>query len=150
MSTAWGERKGLNDVYALADILDESYKVVVVGLDETQIKKAPKSVVALPKTYSVKELTEWYTSADVLVNCSYEESSSLVNLEAQACGTPVLSYATGGAVETVPEGHTVPKGDVKKMASSIADIIAKKELLSQSMIDKTGVVAKYLEIYKGL
>jgi len=150
VSTAWGERKGLNDVYALAERLDEGYQVVIIGLTKKQIKTALKKVIALPKTDDVASLAGWYTAADVLVNCSYEESSSMVNLEAQACGTPVLTYATGGAVETVPEGHTVPKGDVEKMAAALADTIDKKEILPRSMIDKTGIAAKYLEIYRGV
>ena len=46
-------------------------------------------------------MAQWYTAADVFVNPTYEEVLGLVNLEAQACGTPVVTYDSGGSPECV-------------------------------------------------
>ena len=35
-----------------------------------------------------------------------EEDFGIIMLEAQACGTPVIAYGRGGALETVVDGHT--------------------------------------------
>ena len=54
-----------------------------------------------------------YSAADVYVNPSVEETFGLTPLEAQACGTRVVTYDTGGSPETLNDtGIVVPKGDL--------------------------------------
>ena len=84
------------------------------------MKKLPKKILGLEKTHSAKELAEIYTAADVFVNLTYEDNYPTVNLEAQACGTPCITYRTGGSVESVPKENVVEKGD----------LIAIKEILN--------------------
>ena len=61
----------------------------------------------ISRTNSAVELAEIYTAADVFLNLTYEDNYPTVNLEAQACGTPVITYDTGGSVESVP--HLLPQ-----------------------------------------
>ncbi|WP_255363897.1 glycosyltransferase [Butyrivibrio sp. INlla14] len=42
-----------------------------------------------------------YTAADVFVNPTYEDTFQSVNMEAEACGTRVITYDTGGCAETI-------------------------------------------------
>lgn len=109
----WEKRKGLEDFFKLSDILDDEYRIVLVGLDRKQINHLPKNIIGIKKTNSAKELAEIYTAADVFFNPTYEDNYPTVNLEAQACGTPVVTYNTGGAKETIvmPDSYVVNKGD---------------------------------------
>ena len=64
-------------------------------------KKNGCTIVAIPRTGSPQELAAVYTAADVFVNLTHEENYPTVNLEARACGTPVITYDTGGCRETL-------------------------------------------------
>ena len=84
----------------------------------------PAGVIGLGKTGSRKELAEIYTAADVFVNPTHEDNYPTVNLEAIACGTPVVTYRTGGSVESIVPGtgHIVEQGDVKGLYAALQDI----------------------------
>lgn len=102
VASPWTERKGLGDFTRLAGELPvDRFAVVLVGLSERQIRKLPKGVVGLARTDSPRELAEIYTAADVLFNPTREDNYPTVNLEAEACETPVITYDTGGSSETV-------------------------------------------------
>lgn len=122
VATAWGPRKGLQDFVQLQKILPENYQVVLVGLTPKQIHKLPKGILGLTRTDSATELAAIYTAADVFVNLTYEDTYPTVNLEAQACLTPCLTYRTGGSVESVPEENVVNQGDLTAIAEKICKI----------------------------
>ena len=115
----WGLRKGLQDFVWLAEKLDDSYKIVLVGLSQKRIKLLPPNVIGIPRTNNTQELAEIYTAADVFVNPTYEDNYPTVNLEAQACGTPVITYRTGGSPESVPEENVVECGDKDELMEKI-------------------------------
>lgn len=123
VASAWDKRKGLEDFVALAGMLDDSWRIVLVGLTEDQAKQMPGNVITIPKTNSPQELAQIYTAVDILVNPTYEDNYPTVNLEAQACGTKVITYATGGSPETLNEsGIVVPKGDLKALEVRLQEI----------------------------
>lgn len=101
VASVWSENKGLNDFIKLAHMLDDKYAIVLVGLTEKQIKSLPKNCLGIKRTNSPQELAAIYTAADVFFNPTYEDNYPTVNLEAQACGTLVITYDTGGAKETI-------------------------------------------------
>ena len=104
VASVWNERKGLNDFIELSKMLDEHYQIVLVGLTDTQIKELSRKaskIIALPRASSAKELAQIYTAADVFVNPTYEDTFPTVNMEAEACGTRVITYNTGGCSETI-------------------------------------------------
>jgi glycosyltransferase involved in cell wall biosynthesis len=104
VASAWNERKGLYDYITLSGMLKSDYAIVLVGLAQKQIEEVHKKnqdIIALPKTGSAKELAEIYSAADVFVNLTYEDTFPTVNLEAEACGTPVITFDTGGCSETI-------------------------------------------------
>ena len=106
VASTWDERKGLNDFIKLATMLDDNYAIVLVGLTDKQIKMLPKNCIGIKRTNSPQELAAIYTAADVFFNPTYEDNYPTVNLEAQACGTPVITYDTGGAKETIYSGNS--------------------------------------------
>lgn len=101
VANVWGKRKGLEDFIKLSFMIDDSYKIILVGLSEKQIATLPKSIFAIPRTDSVKSLCEVYTAADIFINPSTEETMGLVTVEALACGTPVIVYNKTAVPEVV-------------------------------------------------
>ena len=101
VANVWSERKGFNDMLKLADLLPTEYQIVMVGVSKKQKDKLPQNILGIIRTDSPQELAQWYTTADVFVNPTYEDNFPTVNLEAQACGTPVVTYDSGGSPECV-------------------------------------------------
>ena len=102
VASLWTERKGFRDFVRLADELpSDKFATVLVGLSKKQIKTLPKGVIGLARTDSAGQLAEIYTAADVFFNPTLEDNYPTVNLEAEAGGTCVIVYDTGGCRETV-------------------------------------------------
>lgn len=147
VAAVWDERKGLNDFVKLSKILDDDYKIVLVGLSEKQIKEVPDNIIKISRTNSAVELAEIYTAADVFLNLTYEDNYPTVNLEAQACGTPVITYDTGGSVESAcPNGIVIKKNELDNLSEIIS-------ILFQSMLDYTDFSSKmllmrYVDLYR--
>lgn len=125
VSSVWNRKKGYYDFLNLANMLDDSYVVVMVGLSTKQVKQVKKKgIVGLERTNSVSQLAEVYTTSNVFVNLTYEDTYPTVNLEAQACGTPCITYRTGGSVESVPENNIIKQGDLEGIVKKIQEICA--------------------------
>lgn len=112
VASVWGERKGLEDFLALAKMLPEGYKIVLVGLNQKEMAALPREILGLPRTNSLQALAEIYTAADVYVNPSPEETFGMTTLEARCCGTPAVVYEDTGGEEVVRQygGLAVPRG----------------------------------------
>lgn len=123
VASKWSDRKGLSDFVRLAKDLDSArFAVVLVGLSEkqiTQVKGSTEQIVALPRTSTPQELAAAYTAADVFFNPTTEDNYPTVNLEAEACGTPVVTYDTGGCRETVKDGRSVVVGSYEDALNSL-------------------------------
>ncbi|MCK9627011.1 MAG: glycosyltransferase [Bacteroidales bacterium] len=134
VATAWGKEKGLYDFFKLRELLPlEEYDIVLVGLTKAQINDLPAGIIGIARTESVEELAVLYSEAGIFVNPTYADSFPTVNLESLACGTPVITYRTGGSPETIDEntGYLVDPGDVK----SIVEIIKKVKYQPLSAYD---------------
>lgn len=142
VASAWGQAKGLYDFVKLAEMLDENYKIVLVGLTQEQIEKMPKSILCISRTNSARELAGIYTAADVFVNPTYCDTYPTVNLEAQACGTPVITYRTGGSVESVPEENVVERGKLKSLVAMLDKMLRLKE----QNFSKTTMVQRHIDL----
>ena len=100
VAAIWDKRKGLEDLLELSTQLQSYQQLVLIGLSKLQLRKLPKEIIGLTETESLEELSAWYTLADVFLNPTTQENYPTTNLEAIACGTPVISYPTGGSVES--------------------------------------------------
>ena len=120
----WGERKGLDVFVALANRLPSDYQIVLVGTDDKIDKHLPSKIISIHRTQNPQELAEIYSSADVLANPTREENYPTVNMESIACGTPVVTFNTGGSPEIPDEtcGCVVPKNDIDAMEREIIRI----------------------------
>ena len=147
VASAWGVRKGLVDFIELRKLLDRRYEIVLVGVSEEDKNILPNGVLGITRTNSVKELAEIYTAADIFLNLTYEDNYPTVNLEAQACGTPVITYRTGGSVESVPIEQVANQGELKRVVELIVKYEGKKTSV-QSFYDKNVAFEEYIELYE--
>ena len=92
VASTWNERKGIDDFMKLSEMLDDTYRIVLVGLNEKQLKQLPKNILGIRRTNGQKELAEIYTAADIHVVASREETFGMTILEAYYCGTPSIVY----------------------------------------------------------
>ena len=139
----WNARKGFDDFIKLSKVIDDNCRIVLIGLSDKQLKCLPQGVIGIKRTNDVNELAEIYTAADVFVNFTYADNYPTVNLEAQACGTPVISYRTGGSVESVPPENVIPVGDYKAVIP-----LLDAPLRLFHIEDKSSMAGKYMELYE--
>jgi glycosyltransferase involved in cell wall biosynthesis len=134
VASMWEERKGYAYFEELADRLDDSYQIILIGLSKQKMKKLHPKIHGVMRTNSMEELAEYYSMADVYVNTTLEDTFPTTNLEALACGTPVITFATGGSVESVDDstGKIVPKGDTEALIRAIEELRAETDYVSGS------------------
>lgn len=159
VASVWSPRKGLADFIELRKLLPDDYGMVLIGLDDRQIKNLPKGIIGVKRTNSVKELASYYSAADIF-NPTWEDNFPTTNLEALACGTPVITYRTGGSVEAVDEytGFVVEQGDLNASIDKMRYIknIGKRKYedacrkRAVSCFDKKDRYTEYLELYNEL
>lgn len=111
----WGRSKGLDLFIKLASVLGKGYVVVLVGTDDKVDRTLPPNIISIHKTADQMGLAEIYSAADVFVNFTREDNYPTVNMEAIACGTPVVTAKVGGAAEMVDQdcGACIDSYDVE-------------------------------------
>jgi len=127
VASIWDRRKGLDDFIELRKWLSTDVQIALVGLTKEQIKNLPVGVIGIERTENVAELVALYSEATVFVNPTFVDNFPTTNIEALACGTPVITYRTGGSPEAIDEktGMVVEKGDVEELAKAIRQVIEK-------------------------
>lgn len=156
VSFAWGYRKGLDCFVEMAEKLGEQYQIVLVGTDDEIDKNLPHNIISIHRTQNQKELAEVYSAADVFVMPTREENYPTVNMEAIACGTPVVTFDTGGSPEMLDDktGIVVEANDIEATKKAIKDICEKKRCNDEEYIvahsknfDMKKRFAEYIELY---
>lgn len=161
VSSVWEKRKGLDDFVLLRQLLDDSYRIILIGLTPKQIASLPPGIEGISRTNNVDELIYYYNLADVFVNPTYEDNFPTTNLEALACGTPVVTYNTGGSPEAIDDntGIVVEYGNVNAMAESIETLCSAPDKASLSracreraeqLFNKDDRYKEYLDLYNSL
>lgn len=153
----WGKRKGLDVFVELAGRLDsEKYQIILVGTDDNVDKQLPPNILSIHRTQNQKELAEIYTAADLFVNPTREEVLGMVNIEALACGTPVVTFNTGGSPECIDDtcGKVVPMDDLNALYNEILNICMKTPFTSNacikraSLFDMNEKFKEYIDLYR--
>lgn len=152
----WGVRKGLDVFVELSKRLDDRFQIVLVGTDDKIDKCIPDNIISIHRTNNQTELAQIYTAADVLVNPTREEVLGLTNIESIACGTPVVSFDTGGCSEILDEncGVLVEKNDIDVLTERILavfknEIFSTSECVSHSKdFDQNLKFEEYIRLYE--
>ncbi len=152
----WDRRKGLDVFLELAKRLDDRYQIVLVGVDEKVEKQLPSNIRTIRRTQDQQELAQLYTAADVLVNPTREDTYPTVNMEALACGTPVVTFRTGGSPEMLNEacGVVVEKNDVDGIEQAIHRVCEQSADMREACLakaaefDQNRCFEKYTALYQ--
>lgn len=153
----WGERKGLDVFIKLSERLDKNkYAIVIVGGNAETDKLLPKDIISIHRTQNQTELAEIYTACDLFVNPTREEVLGLVNIEANACGTPVLTFDSGGSPECINKksGSVVSCDDIDGLINEIERIRNERPFTKENCIlraeefDADKKFKEYTELYK--
>ena len=158
VASIWNERKGLQYFIELEKKLKQGEKILLVGLSESQMKQLPDGIIGVQRTNSVAELAEIYSAADVFLNPTLEDNYPTTNLEAMACGVPVVTFNSGGSPECLKQGNgiVVDRGDLDGLINAISVIKhntksfyvegCRKHALS--FFDKDERFEEYLDLYQ--
>ncbi len=140
VSFEWGYKKGLDAFVDLSKRLGENYRIVLVGTNEQIEHDLPDNVISIRRTQDQKELAEIYTAADVFVNATREENYPTVNMEALACGTPIVTFKTGGSPEILDEscGAVVACDDLDGLEKNIVRICEQKPYTEEACLKRAG------------
>ncbi len=159
VASNWDPKKGLDDFIRLNKLIDNKiYKIILIGLSKKQIKSLPDSIIGVERTENVSQLADFYSAADVFLNLTLEDTYPTTNLEAISCGTPVITYNTGGSPESVSSktGFVVKKGSLDEIMTALDEI--KKNSRSyyekncreyaELNFDSRNKFEDYIELYK--
>lgn len=145
----WTERKGLKDFVALDQLIDhDKYQIVVVGVNTNQQRSLPDTIISIGRTENVQELVEIYSASTVYFNPTYEDNFPTTNLEALACGTPVITYNTGGSAECITHnGFVIKQGDLENVIADIGKIDNSLNVQMDKLFDKYTMINEYISLY---
>lgn len=161
VANPWRERKGLKQFETLAKTIDDDYVIVLLGLNDSQLNDLPDSIVGLAHTDSVMELAALYSMADIYVNLTLEDTFPTTNIEALACGTPVVTFKAGGAAESIDDtcGIAVERNSIQGVVAAIEKIMSQRgvaytveDCLKRARIyDREYRFMEYIqEVYEGI
>lgn len=158
VANGFGKRKGLEDIFILRKLLAKDIAIVLVGVSKSERERAGNDFVAIEHTENINELIALYSAADVFINPTHEDNYPTTNLEAMACGTPVITYKTGGSPEAVDinTGIVVDVGDVQGLHDAILTVLSSsvkynkhycRERAERSF-DKNKCFEAYIKLYE--
>ena len=159
-ASIWSTAKGLDDFISMASMLTPQEVIVLVGLNKNQMTRMPANIIGIPRTSDVHELAELYSAADAFLNLTYQDNYPTVNLESISCGTPVVTYRTGGSPESVTGqcGMVTDCGDVAQALAAARKIAATDRSVWRDNCRAYGLAnfrkadryADYIKLYKEL
>lgn len=157
VANVWENRKGFDYFIHLAKLLDERFQIVMVGLTDKEKKGLPKNIIGITRTKSAKELAEIYTAADVFVNPTLEEVFGMTNVEALACGTPVITFDSGGSPECIDDscGLVIKKTNAQALALAIKNLtnnmFSEDDCVNRAkLFENTTKYKEYLNLYSSV
>lgn len=153
------KRKGADYLLQIPSKLNDDEVLVMLGLTDEQVQSLPKEkCIGITYTNSVQELSEYYSAADVFINPTLEDNFPTTNIESLACGTPIVTFKTGGSIEVIDEntGYVVEQGDLVSLLDSMRIILSKGKDSCCSycrnkaveLYEKEKQYLKYIDLYK--
>lgn len=151
----WNEMKGIKVLKELSDKMPEKYALVLIGNNSD--KSLLRNTIFIPAISDKRILAQWYSTADIFVNPTLGDNFPTVNIEALSCGTPIVTYNTGGSPEIVGSecGQIVKSNTVKELIEKIQMIDTNTEMRIKCRkraleYDRNIVYKKYLQLYQNI
>lgn len=129
VASIFNDRKGLEYFIRLSKMLDDRFQIILIGVPKKIVNTLPNNIICINRINNINKLKEFYTAADVFFNPTMEEVFGMTNIEALACGTPVITFNTGGSPECIVNekcGYVVNKGDINQVYKNILKLKSKK------------------------
>lgn len=125
VASHWGENKNIEFFNHLANKISTDEEIIIVG--DIPIKKRlhlHKRITHIGKFYSAEKLAKIYSSADVFINPSREETFGMTTIEAMACSTPaIVNNATALPEVITPEtGYAIDINDIDAVYNTLQHI----------------------------
>lgn len=160
VASTWNKEKGIDDFVKLSVALPkDKYQIVLVGVNEELAANLPDNIICINRTNSIEELRDIYNASDILLNPTYFDNFPTVNIEALSCGTPVITYDTGGSSESLDDktGSVIPQGNIDELIREIYKWGRKTEMTMNNcrerainLYSKEDTYNKYMKLYKQL
>ena len=149
VASVWDKKKGLDTFIEISKQLDNEYQIVLIGLNKKQIKKLPSNIIGITRTENVEELVKWYSAAEVFFNPTLEDNYPTVNLEAIACGTPVVTFNTGGSPESAyaSKKNIIYMKNINKILNKLINISHRKKNNNNNKMGLIYMTNNYLKNY---
>ncbi|MDH5084125.1 glycosyltransferase [Clostridium perfringens] len=152
VASVWTERKGFNYFIELANRLNNSFKIVMVGVSKKQKKLLPLDILIISRTNDINELAEIYSSSDVFFNPTLEDNFPTTNLEALACGIPIITFNTGGSSECINDecGVVITEDEIfnidKILKRYNRHLVKEKCLKKAQEFNQFNMINKYIKV----
>ena len=112
-------------------------ELIIIGKIENEIvpiiKKFSSDNIKFIGPKNQNDLCGYYNSSNIFVNCSIEEGLSMVQIQAMACGLPVICTTNSGGEEILEDGKSgfiLPIRDVDKLKEKIMHFYENREVIS--------------------
>lgn len=160
VASPWYPLKGMNDYFELSKRLSSDFQIIMIGLTPEQIKTLPSGIIGIEKTQNQRELAEYYSMADAVLNLSYQETFGMTTVEGMACATPGIVYNKTASPELITDetGIVVATSDVdtlvlaihKLRSNSKAHYSAACRNRAVTCFNKDKQYSKYIKLYEVL
>lgn len=148
VAAVWHKRKGFDDFIKLRELLSDDYEITLVGLTQKQVEVLPNGIMGITRTSNIEEMVKLYSNADVFVNPTYSDNFPTTNIEALACGTPVITYKTGGSPEAIREiEHVEPFGILRNQVKNGMECYSCGIVIEQGNIDVLADAIRQMKEY---
>ena len=158
MANKWLSEDGRETYNHVVKKLGPRMKLFLIGCTPKQIAENSNAHVFMSGFIKNRiELAKCFSSADVFVNVTKADSFPTVNIESIACGTPVITYDSGGSAEIVDwqTGEAVPYGNYEQLLQSIKRIqengkqsySRKCRQRAELLYNKNKTFLEYVELY---
>ncbi|MDD3362075.1 MAG: glycosyltransferase [Hespellia sp.] len=159
MANKWLSEENSSTFDYIVPRLNKNTVLILIGCTNEQIANiAGENILLVGFVYDRTQLAEYYSMADVFVNVTKVDSFPTVNIEALGCGTPVITYNSGGSAETVDmsTGAVVVYGDYVNLMNQIDSFLAigktkyKDNCVRRAnkYYDKKNQFREYIELYE--
>jgi len=141
-ATALARARGLD---AVVLNLGGGYRDFLRLADELALPGAAGFVLGRPAAHPMKDLADYYRTADCMALASLAEGLGMSPLESLACGTPVVCTAVGGLAQNL-DGYArlTAKGDAAAMAEQFLWIAGnREEARAQALLGRAFVIREW-------